>query len=111
MKCVKTYLKKNDRVMVMAGRDKGKVGKIVTILPANKRALVEGVQIVKRHTRPGPGTSGGILEKEASIHLSNLLLICPKCTESARISRKILEDGNKVRICKKCGEVIPTEKK
>ena len=111
MKKVKTYLRKNDRVMVMAGRDRGKVGKILSILPKKGRALVEGAQMVKRHTRPGPGTAGGILEKEASIHLSNLLLICPKCTETVRVYRKILEDGNKVRICKKCGEVIPTEKK
>ncbi|MCD4755841.1 MAG: 50S ribosomal protein L24 [Deltaproteobacteria bacterium] len=111
MKTVKTYLRKNDRVMVKAGRDKGKVGKILSILPAKARALVEGAQMVKRHTKPGPGTGGGILEKEASIHLSNLMLICPKCTESAQISRKILGDGNKVRVCKKCGEVIPTEKK
>ncbi|NIA08436.1 MAG: 50S ribosomal protein L24 [Nitrospiraceae bacterium] len=111
MKKVKTYLRKNDRVMVMAGRDKGKVGKILSILSEKGRALVEGAQMVKRHTRPGPGTTGGILEKEASIHLSNLLLICPKCTETVRIYKKVLEDGNKVRICKKCGEVIPTEKK
>ena len=111
MKSVKTYLRKNDRVMAKAGRDKGKVGKILSILPAKGRALVEGAQMVKRHTRPGPGTSGGILEKEASIHLSNLMLICPKCTESTQISRKILENGDKVRVCKKCGEVIPAEKK
>ena len=111
MKRVKTYLKKNDRVMVTTGRDKGKVGKILAILSAKRRALVEGAQIVKRHTRPGQGTGGGILEKEASVHLSNLMLICPRCTESVRISKKILEDGNKVRICKKCGEVIQTENK
>jgi large subunit ribosomal protein L24 len=111
MKNVKTYLRKNDRVMVMTGRDKGKVGKILSILPSKGRAVVEGAQIVKRHTRPGPGTSGGILEKESTIHLSNLMLICPKCTESTRIYKKILEDGSKVRVCKKCGEVIPTEKK
>ena len=111
MKRIKTYLRKNDRVMVMCGRDRGKVGKIKSILPKKYRAIVEGANIVKRHTRPGPGTRGGILEKEASIHISNLMLICPKCTDPVRIRRKILDDGSKVRICKKCGEAIPIEEK
>ncbi len=111
MKKVKTYLRKNDRVMVMAGKDKGKVGKILQILPAKGRARVEGAQMVKRHSKPGPGTSGGIIDMEASIHLSNLMLLCPKCTDPVRISRKVLDDGTKVRLCKKCGEVIPTETK
>jgi large subunit ribosomal protein L24 len=111
MKKIKTYLRKNDRVMVMAGKDRGKVGKILAILPAKGRARVEGAQMVKRHTKPGPANSGGIIEKEASIHLSNLMLLCPKCTDPVRISRKILDDGSKVRLCKKCGEVIPTEAK
>ncbi len=111
MKTIKTYLRKNDRVMVMAGRDRGKVGKIKLLLPNKYRAIVEGAQMVKRHTKPGPQSSGGIIEKEASIHISNLRLICPKCTDPVRISKKVLEDGTKVRICKKCGEVIPTESK
>ncbi len=108
---MKTYLRKNDRVMVMAGRDRGKVGKIKLLLPIKYRAIVEGAQMVKRHMKPGPQSSGGIIEKEASIHISNLRLICPKCTDPVRISKKVLEDGTKVRICKKCGEVIPTESK
>ncbi len=111
MRKVNTYLRKNDRVMVMTGKDRGKVGKIIAILTKKNRALVEGANIVKRHTKPGPNTRGGILEKEASIHLSNLMLICPKCTDPVRISRKILEDGTKVRVCKRCGEAIPTEAK
>ncbi len=111
MKKTRTYLRKNDRVMVMAGKDRGKVGKIKAVLPKKYRALVEGANIVKRHTRPGPLTRGGILEKEASIHLSNLMLICPKCTDPVRVRKKILDDGNKVRICKKCGEIIPAESK
>jgi large subunit ribosomal protein L24 len=111
MKRIKTYLRKNDRVMVMAGKDKGKVGKIKKILPGKYRAIVEGAQIVKRHQKPGPASQGGIIEMEAGIHISNLMLICPKCTDPVRISRKILEDGTKVRTCKKCGEAIPTESK
>lgn len=111
MKRVKTYLRKNDRVMVMAGKDRGKVGKIKLLIPEKYRAIVEGAQMIKRHTKPGPNSSGGIIEKEASIHISNLQLICPKCTDPVRISKKILEDGTKVRTCKKCGEVIPAESK
>ncbi len=111
MKTVSTYLRKNDRVMVMAGKDRGKVGKIKAILPGKYRAIVEGAQIVKRHTKPGPRSGGGIIEKEASIHISNLMLICPKCTDPVRISKKKLDDGSKVRLCKKCGEIIPVEKK
>ncbi len=107
----KTYLRKNDRVMVMAGKDKGKVGRIKLMDLRKYRAIVEGAQIIKRHTKPGPRSSGGIIEKEAPIHISNLMLICPKCTDPVRISRKVLDDGTKVRICKKCGEVIPTESK
>ncbi len=106
---VKTYLRRNDRVMVIAGKEKGKVGKILKIAK-NNRAYVEGVNLVKRHLRAAPGRSAGIVEKEASIHISNLMLVCPKCTDPVRIGRKILDDGSKVRVCKKCGEAIPTEK-
>jgi len=103
---VRTYLCKNDRVMIIAGKDKGKVGKILSIDRKKGRAIVEDANIVKRHLKPGPGTQGGIVEKPAPIHLSNLMLICPKCTDPVRIGRKILEDGKKVRVCKKCGEII-----
>jgi large subunit ribosomal protein L24 len=111
MKKIRTYLKKNDRVMVIAGKDKGKAGKIIKILPVKYRAIVEGAQMVKRHTKPGPTHSGGIIEKESSIHISNLMLICPKCTDPVRIARKTLEDGSKVRVCKKCGEAIVADSK
>ncbi|NDY41319.1 50S ribosomal protein L24 [Dissulfurirhabdus thermomarina] len=111
MKRVKTYLRKNDRVMVIAGKDKGKAGRILSILTKKGRATVEGVNIIKRHTRPGPGSQGGIIEKEGPVHLSNLMLICDKCTDPVRIRWKVLENGEKVRVCKKCGEVIATEAK
>lgn len=104
---LKTYIKKDDRVMVIVGKDRGKIGKVLRIIPKKYRALVEKVNIAKRHTRPGPlSKEGGIIEKEASIHISNLMLVCPKCTDSVRIGFKTLEDGKKVRICRKCGESI-----
>lgn len=110
-KSYKTNLKKNDKVLVLSGKDNGKSGKIMKIIRDNNKAIVEGVNIIKKHQKPTPTSSGGIIEKEAPIDLSNLMIICPKCTEGTRISRKILEDGSKVRICKKCGEEIPEDNK
>lgn len=100
-------LKKNDKVIVTSGKEKGKIGSILKLDALKGRVIVEKVNMVKRHTRPG-GTSaqGGIIEKEASIHLSNLMLVCSKCAEPTRIGKQILEDGSKVRICKKCGELL-----
>ncbi len=108
---LKFKIRKNDRVQVITGKDRGKVGKVLRVIPRTSRAIVEGVNIVKKHQKPTPGSQGGIIEKEASIHISNLMLICPKCTDPVRVGYKILEDGSKVRICKKCGEVIPVEAK
>lgn len=103
----KLYIRKNDKVMVITGKEKGKIGTVLKILPEKDRAIVEKLNIVKRHTRPGgKGAKGGILEKEASIHISNLLLVCGKCAEAARVGRKVLEDNSKVRYCKKCGEIL-----
>ncbi len=105
-----TYLKKDDQVEVIAGKDKGRVGKILKVYPAKERALVERINMVKRHTK---GTEmnqqGQIVNKEASIHVSNLQLICPECTNTGRIGKKLLEDGTKVRFCKSCGESIETK--
>ncbi|MDD5153332.1 MAG: 50S ribosomal protein L24 [Thermodesulfobacteriota bacterium] len=111
MDSLKTYIKKNDRVMVMVGKDKGKIGKVLRIIPKKYRALVEKVNVAKRHTRPGPlSKEGGIIEKEAPVHISNLMLVCPKCTDPVRVGFKTLEDGKKVRICRKCGEPIENNK-
>ena len=100
-------LKKNDKVMVTSGKEKGKIGSILKLDALKGRVVVEKVNMVKRHTRPG-GTNaqGGIIEKEAPIHLSNLMLVCSKCAEPTRIGKQILEDGSKVRFCKKCGELL-----
>ncbi|MFW6147378.1 MAG: 50S ribosomal protein L24 [Thermodesulfobacteriota bacterium] len=103
----KLHIRKNDKVMVIAGKEKGKIGTVLKLIPQKERAVVEKLNMVKRHTRPGgKSAQGGIIEKEASIHVSNLMIVCGKCAESARIGRKILEDGSKVRYCKKCGEII-----
>ena len=102
----KFKLKKGDEVVVLAGKDRGKKGRILQMLRADKRALVEGVNMVSRHTRPSQAQAGGIIEKEASIHLSNLAIADPKDGSPSRIGFKVLEDGRKVRFAKRSGEVI-----
>ena len=103
----KYHIKKNDSVMVIAGKEKGKTGKVLRINPKQDRAVVEKLNVVKRHMRPGAHSQqGGILEKESPIHVSNLMLICTKCTDPTRVGYKILEDDRKVRYCKKCNEII-----
>ncbi len=103
----KTYLKKDDQVEVIAGKDKGRVGKILKVIPAKDQALVEKINMIKRHTKPTEmNQQGQIVEREAAIHVSNLLLICPECTKTGRIGRKFLEDGTKARFCKSCGETL-----
>jgi large subunit ribosomal protein L24 len=103
-----TPIRKNDTVVVTAGRDRGKRGRVLRILPEKNRLIVEGVNMIKRHTRPNPAkqVKGGIVEREASLHASNVQLVCPECGASTRIGRKTLEDGRKVRVCRKCEGVI-----
>ena len=108
----KNFLKVNDQVEVITGKDKGRVGKILRIYTKTNRALVERVNMIKRHTKPtAAGQQGQIVEKEAPVPVSNLMVVCPKCTETARIGRKTLDDGSKVRVCKKCSESIEPSKK
>ena len=101
-------IKKNDTVIVISGKDRGKRGRVLEVYPGRGRALVEGVNIVQRHTKPNPGRNikGGIVEREASLHASNVQLVCPECGAQTRIGRKILGDGRKVRICRKCEGVV-----
>lgn len=104
---VPIHIKKNDKVEVIAGKEKGKTGKVLKVLRDENRVLVEKVNIIKRHTRPSPSTGqGGILEKEAPLHVSNVLLICGKCTAPTRIKKTKTGEGKWVRTCKKCGELI-----
>ncbi len=103
----KMRLKKNDKVMVISGKEKGKVGKILKIFSAKNQVIVEKVNYIKRHTRPGGKVSkGGIIEKEAPLHVSNVMLICGKCTDPVRVGAQKQPDGKTVRICKKCGEIL-----
>ena len=107
-----TNLRVNDQVEVIAGKDKGRVGKVLRIDKASNRAVVERINMIKRHTKPADATQQGqIVEREASIHISNLMLICPECTKTVRVGKKNLEDGSKVRTCKNCGATIETTKK
>ena len=102
----KMRMKKGDQVMVITGRDKGKIGEVLRLFPKDNRALVQGVNMIKRHTRPTQASAGGILEKEASIQVSNLSQIDPKDNKPTRTGVKVLKDGRKVRFSKRSGEVI-----
>jgi large subunit ribosomal protein L24 len=109
-----TPIRKNDNVLVITGKDRGKRGRVLKVLPGSKddagrvRLIVEGVNIIKRHTKPNPGkqVKGGIVEREASVHASNVQLVCPECGAQTRIGHKVLGDGRKVRICRKCEGVV-----
>ena len=103
---VKLKFRKGDRVIVTTGRDKGKTGEVLKVFPKENRAVVQGVHMVKRHQRPTSAATGGIVEKEATIHLSNLAHIDPKDQKPTRVGFKFLEGGRKVRFAKRSGEVI-----
>ncbi len=107
MSSVKLKVKTGDTVLVIAGKDKGKKGKIVRVLPEARRVVVEGVNRVKKHRRPTKKVmQGGIVEEEAPIHASNVMLVCRSCGKPTRVGHKFLTDGRKARVCRKCGEVI-----
>jgi large subunit ribosomal protein L24 len=104
---MRARIKKNDTVMVIAGRDRGKTGKVLRILPVKERALVERLNMVKRHQKPrGPQGASGIIEKEAPLHLSNLMILCDKCNAPVRMGKRLLEDGRSVRTCRRCGDQL-----
>ena len=100
-------IKKDDTVLVIVGKDRGKKGKVRMAYPKKERLLVEGINFVKKHARPvQQARQAGIIEREATIHVSNVILLCSKCGKPARIGFRFLEDGKKVRVCRVCGEVI-----
>lgn len=105
-KPIKPKVKKGDKVVVRTGRDKGREGEILKVMPKENRAIVQGVNVVQRHTKPSQTNEGGILSKEAPIHISNLALVDPSTGKATRVGFKTLEDGTKVRVAKGSGETI-----
>ncbi|MEO5897885.1 MAG: 50S ribosomal protein L24 [Vicinamibacterales bacterium] len=101
-------MRKNDNVVVTTGKDRGKRGRVLRMTPDKNRLVVEGVNIMKRHTKANPqkNIKGGLVEREAPLHASNVQLVCPECGKPTRIGKKILEDGRKVRVCRKCEGVV-----
>ena len=99
-------IKKGDRVKVIAGRSKGKVGDVIRALPGESRVVVSGVNMIKRHTKPGRTEQGGIIEREAAIHVSNVALLDPKSDKPTKVGFKFLEDGRKVRCARASGETL-----
>ena len=102
----KFKIKKGDRVVLITGKDKGKSGEVLRVLRAEDRVLVQGVNKIKRHTRPSQTNAGGIVEKEAPVHISNVAHIDPSTSDPTRVGYKVLEDGRKVRFAKRSGEVL-----
>ena len=101
-------IRKNDNVVVMSGRDRGKRGRVLRVIPDSGRVVIEGVNFIKRHTRANPqkNIKGGIVEREAAVHASNVQLVCPECSAITRIGRRRLDDGRRVRYCVKCKGVV-----
>jgi len=102
----KMKIRKGDRVKVIAGRSKGKVGDVLRVMPAESRVVVSGVNMIKRHTKPGRTEQGGIIEREAAIHVSNVALLDPKSDKPTKVGFKFLEDGRKVRFARASGETL-----
>lgn len=103
----KVHVKKGDNVSVLSGKDKDKKGEVLTVIPSEGKVIVKGVNIVTKHQKPrNAADQGGIIHQESAIPACKVMLVCPKCGKASRTGKKVLEDGEKVRFCKKCGEVI-----
>ena len=104
---MKVHVRKNDTVIVVSGTDMGKTGEVLKVIPKNGKVIVKGVNIVSKHQKPNrENMNGGIVQKEAPLYSSKVMLYCTKCKSATRISNKLLDDGTKVRVCKKCGETF-----
>jgi large subunit ribosomal protein L24 len=100
-------VKKGDTALVMSGKNKGKKGRVLSVSPVAEKVTIEGINIVKRHTKPSKKyAQGGIIEKEGPLHISNVMLVCPKCSKPTRIGNAVLDNGKKLRTCHKCKEVF-----
>jgi len=107
MSVSRLHVKKNDLVMVIKGREKGKSGRVLKVLPEKEKVIIEKINFIKRHSRPhGQQRRGGILEREAPLHVSKLMLLCEKCNKPVRIGHRVIEGEKKVRICRKCEEIF-----
>lgn len=107
MSIVKLHVKKNDMVKIIAGKEQGKSGKVLRVFPEKGRVIVESLNVIKRHTRPNQlNPEGGIVEKEAPLSISNVMLVCGSCNQATRTGIRLLEDGIKTRYCKKCNESV-----
>ena len=108
MSRLQTPVRKNDTVVVVGGKDRGKRGRVLRVIPDRNRVIIEGVNFVKRHTRPNPqkNVKGGVVEREASLHASNVQIVCPECGAPTRIGHQLLGDGRKVRVCRKCDGAV-----
>jgi large subunit ribosomal protein L24 len=103
----KLHVKKSDLVMVVSGKEKGKSGRILKVMPEKEKVIIEKINFIKRHARPhGKQRQGGILEKEAPVHTSNVMLLCEKCNKPVRIGHRVVEGSKKARYCRKCGEIF-----
>ncbi len=104
---MKMHIKKGDTVVVLSGKDKGKKGKVLAVFPKTSKAIVEGVNVATKHSKPRrQGEEGGIIKQEIAINACKLMHVCSKCNEATRIGRKVLDDGSIVRYCKKCNELF-----
>ncbi|MCP4482639.1 MAG: 50S ribosomal protein L24 [bacterium] len=103
---MKMQIKKNDKVMVLSGKNKGKTGEVLQVIKSTNRAIVSKVNMVKKTVKPTQNQEAGLIEVEAPINLTNLQVVCVKCNKPTRVKKDILSDGKKVRVCKKCGEII-----
>jgi len=107
MSVPKFHIKKNDLVMVINGKEQGKSGRVLKVLPEKEKVIIEKINFIKRHSRPhGQQRRGGILEKEAPLHISNVMLLCEKCNKPVRIGNRVVEGDKKTRFCRKCGEIL-----
>jgi large subunit ribosomal protein L24 len=103
---LETRLKKGDMVKVIAGKEQGKTGKILRIISKKNRVTVEKLNLIKKHQKPDAKGKGGILQKEGSLHISNVMYLCGKCNRAVKIGYRVLDDGKKVRTCRKCNELL-----